>query len=257
MAQARDQQRRPRRRPPARVFWLRRLAVLGTAFLLVFAVGRLLTGSSDASDSGTSNPGAVQAGADVKTSGQPSTTSSGPTVTLPKGTRKPRKSRPPKPSPTPVAQPSGPCSPEDVVVTPEARDPVGGSDVVIALTFRTLESPACTFDVSAATVALNITSGSDAIWSTRQCPGAMPTTEVVARKDLATYVFVTWNGKRSDATCSRLTGWAYPGWYHVRVAALGGEPADEQFELARPQPTTVTSTVTPDPPKHTKKPKSG
>ena len=142
-----------------------------------------------------------------------------------------------------------------MVVAPEVRDPVGGGDVVIALMFRTLVSPACTFEVSAQTITLNITSGNDPIWSTRQCPGAVPTTNVVARKDVATYLFVTWNGKRSDATCSRLTEWALPGWYHVRVAALGGEPADEQFELARPQPATVTTTVTPEPPKHTKKPK--
>jgi hypothetical protein len=198
----------------------------------------------------------VQAGATLAASGDPSVTSSGPTITMPKGTKKPRKSRPPKPSPTPLAQPSGPCSPDDVVVAPEVRNPVGGSEVVIALSVRTLVSPACTFDVSARSVTMNITSGSDAIWSTRQCPAAVPTTTLVARKDLATYVFVTWNGKRSDATCSRLTDWAYPGWYHVRVAALGGEPADEQFELARPQPATITTTVTPEPPKHTKKPKT-
>ncbi len=255
MAQARDQERRPRRLP-ARVYWLRRIAVLGTAFLLVFAVGRLLVGSSDGSDSGPPDPGAMQAAAGTTPSGEPAATSSGPTITMPRGTKKPRKSRPPKPSPTPLAQPSGPCSPDDVVVTPEVRNPLGGSDVVIALMVRTLVSPACNFEVSPETLTMNITSGNDAIWSTRQCPAAMPTTSVVARKDLATYVFVTWNGKRSDATCSRLTDWALPGWYHVRVAALGGEPADEQFELARPQPATVTTTVTPKPPKHTKKPKA-
>ncbi len=237
------------RRLPARVYWVRRLAVLGTAALLVFATGRVLAGSSDGSDGGTGNPGAVQAAATLS----PSVTSSGPTILMPKGTKRPKKSRPPKP--TPLAQPSGPCTPQDVVVTPEARSPIGGSDVVIALTFHTLVAAACTFDVSATSVTMNITSGHDDIWSTTQCPGAMPTTNLVVRRDVATYVYVTWNAKRSDATCSRLTDWAYPGWYHVEVAALGGEPADEQFELAAPQPATVTSTVTPDPPKHTKKPR--
>jgi hypothetical protein len=103
---------------------------------------------------------------------------------------------------------------------------------------------------------MNITSGHDPIWSTRQCPAAMPTSSLVVRRDVAAYVYVTWNARRSDETCSRLTDWAYPGWYHVKVAALGGEPADEQFQLAAPQPATVTTTVTPDPPKHTKKPKN-
>ena len=130
---------------------------------------------------------------------------------------------------------------------------------MFALSFRTLASPACTFDVSAKTITMSITSGADPIWSSVQCPAKIPTTNVVARKDLATYVFVTWNGRRADATCSNRTEWALPGWYHVRVAALGGEPADEQFELAAPLPATVTTTVIPDPEptKKPKKPKNG
>jgi hypothetical protein len=252
MASPRPQTRRPRR-PPARVFWVRRVAVLGTAFLLVFALGRLLVGSSDGSDSGPLDAGAVQAGATLG----PTDASTGPEIQVPKGTKKPRTSRPPKPTPTPLAQPSGPCSPEDVAVTPEVRDPIGGGDVVVALLFRTLVTPACTFDVAARSVMLTITSGSDFIWSSRHCPGSIPTTNVVARKDVATYVYVTWDAKRSDATCSRLTDWAMPGWYHVRVAVLGGEPADEQFELARPTAGTITKTVTPKPTQPTKKPKPG
>jgi hypothetical protein len=234
---------------------VRRIAVLGTAMLLVFAVGRLLVGSSDGADSGPANPGAVQAAATLGPTVTPSVVSSAPDIQKPKGTKKPRKSRPGYPTPRPLAQPSGPCAPEDVAVTPEARTPIGGADVVIALSIRTLLSPACTFDVSSKTVTVSISSGSDPIWSTRQCPRAVPTTTVVARNDLATYVFVTWTGRRSDDTCSRLTEWARPGWYHVRVAALGGEPADEQFELAAPQPATITTTVIPEPTKHTKKPK--
>ena len=46
-----------------RVYWVRRLAVLGTATLLVFALGRMLVGGSDGSDSGSDDPGAVQAAA--------------------------------------------------------------------------------------------------------------------------------------------------------------------------------------------------
>lgn len=227
------------------------MAVLGTAFLLVFALGRLLVGSSDGADAGSGDVGAKQ----VAATAGPTGSSTGAEIQVPKGTKKPRKSRPPKPSPTPLAQPSGPCLPEDVAVTPEVRDPVGGGDVVVALLFRTLSSPACTFEVSARSVMMTITSGSDFIWSSRQCPRAVPTTSVVARKDVATYVYVTWNAKRSDATCSHLTDWAMPGWYHVRVAVLGGEPADEQFELARPTAETITKTVTPKPTKNTKKPK--
>ncbi len=237
------------RRLPARVYWTRRLAVLGTAALLVFATGRLLTGSSDASDD--PDPGAVQ----VAGTPTAAASSTGPKIQMPKGTKKPRKSRPPKPTPTPLAQPDGPCATEDVAVVPEVQDPVGGGDITIRLALHTLTSPACTWEVSPKTLTVSITSGHDDIWSTRQCPRAVPASNVVVRRDVATFVNVVWHGKRSDSTCSPRTQWALPGWYHVHVAALGGEPADEQFELTAPPQPTVTVTATPDPPKHTKKPK--
>ncbi len=239
-----------RRRLPARVYWFRRVAVLGTALLTVFAVGRVLVGSSDGSDADP-GPSAVQAAATLT----PSASSSGPDIQMPKGTKKPRKSRAPKPTPTPLAQPTGPCSPGDVVVTPEVRDPIGGGDIVISLSLHTLVADACTWEVSDKTLTLKITSGRDDIWSSRQCPQAIIDSSAVVRREVASYVSVTWNAKRSDANCSRLTEWAMPGWYHVRVAAFGGEPADEQFELFAPQPATITTTTTPEPPKHTKKPK--
>lgn len=239
------------------MYWTRRLAVLGTAALMVFAVGRLLTGGSDAADTAT-DAGAVQVAATLAATAGPTLGPSipaptGPTIIVPDGTGTPQNEETVQASP--LAQPSGPCTPQDVVVTPEVRSNVGGSDVVVALSFHTVVAAACTFEVSAKSVTMNITSGHDPIWSTRQCPGAVPASNLVVRRDVAAYVYVTWNAKRSDDTCSRLTEWALPGWYHVKVAALGGEPADEQFELVAPQPGTVTQTVTPDPPEKTKKPK--
>src|SRR5688572_26299301 len=131
------------RRLPTRVYWVRRLAVLATAALMVFALGRLLVGGSDGSDSASADPGAVQVAATLS----PSVSSTGPTILMPKGTKQPEHSKPPKPTPTPIAQPSGPCAPEDVAITPEVRSNVGGSDVVVALTLRTMVAAACTFDV--------------------------------------------------------------------------------------------------------------
>jgi len=75
---------------------------------------------------------------------------------------------------------------------------------------------------------------------------------VVVRKDHPAKVFLGWRGQRSDSTCSRTTAWAQPGWYHVKAAAFGSEPADLQFELKKPVPPTIT----PDPePKKDKKEK--
>jgi hypothetical protein len=144
-----------------------------------------------------------------------------------------------------LAAPEGTCSDSDVSVTPQVDHAVAGRDVKIVLLLRTLTSPACTWQTGRKSLALDITSGKDAIWSSRECPRAIPVQDVVVRKDVTTRLPVTWNARRSDQTCSRLTEWAMPGFYHVTAAALGAEPADAQFELTTPVAGTVTKTASP------------
>ena len=237
---------RPRGPLPPRVYWVRRLLVLGVAALLVVGLGRLLTAGSDASDAGSTGDRARQAAAEP---------SSGPTAGEPgkkrsKGQGKKGKKNRETAPPTPVlAQPTGPCANDDIVATPVLTEAYGGADVLIGIELRTQVSAACTWTVSPDSLTLKITSGTDDIWSSRECPRAVPTRNLVVRQAVATKVGVRWNAKRSDESCSTLTDWARPGWYHVVAAALAGEPTDVQFELLRPEPSIVTKTVTqaPDP----------
>ncbi len=113
------------------------------------------------------------------------------------------------------------------------------------MTLTTLSSPACTWDVSSKVMAVKVTSGSDRIWSTQECSGAVPKQSVVVRKDHPVDVSVAWNGQRSDSDCTRSTAWAEPGYYHVVAASFGAEPVDVQFELKSPVPRTITATPTP------------
>ena len=143
------QQRRPRRRVPARVYWVRRLAVLGTAFLLVFAVGRLLVGSSDGADSDHRTParcrpppaparrrpvGRRRAGRDPAAEGH----QEAPQVPAAEADH-PRRwpSRAGRARPTTWSSRRR-CATRSVAAMSS-----------IALMFRTLVSPACTFEVSA------------------------------------------------------------------------------------------------------------
>lgn len=96
-------------------------------------------------------------------------------------------------------------------------------------------------------VTVSIISGKDDIWTSRECPAAVPTRMLVVRKAVSVKVGVRWSGRRSDDECSRSTDWALAGYYHVIAAALGGEPTDVQFQLRRPPNTVVTETVTPSP----------
>jgi len=213
--------------------------VLGTALLLVFAFARLLGAGSDAS----SEAEAAQVAADQTTpTSVPTSALTSPASTGPEQGKPGRNDT----SQAPVlAEPDGPCADEDVMVSPEVKDAVAGRDVHISLKLSTVESEACTWEVSRDTLTLKITSGKDDIWSTRQCPRAIIGREMVLRRDSTTSVGVTWNARRSDDECSRLTEWALPGFYHVEVAALAGEPTDEQFELKAPTAPVITRSPSP------------
>jgi hypothetical protein len=223
---------------PARTYWIRRAMVLGTAVLLLFGIARALGAGSDASTRPGAQAQAKQAAA------APTTTIDlpEPAVTATENGRSKRKS---EEKVVPLAEPDGPCEDEDVAVTPTVKNPVAGRDVTFVLELRTILSEACTWEVSPETLTLKVTSGDDEIWTSRQCPHAVRHEEVTLRRDHTTRVDVTWDARRSDEDCSRLTKWALPGWYHVATAALAGEPSDLQFELERPDPKHVTKTVEP------------
>jgi hypothetical protein len=218
--------------------------VLGTALLLVVGIARLLGGGSDASSDG-------DVAAQVAAGGTPSTvvSSSLPVTPSDSTTYQPGRHRPSGQQSSqapPLATPDGTCTNDDVAVTPKVDNAVGGRDVLVVLQLRTLSSEACTWRVSADSLAVTITSGPDDIWSTRDCPKAIPVRDVVVRRAVTTNVGVTWrNARRSDETCSLRTAWANPGWYHVTASALGGEPSDLQFELTTPIAGTITRTATP------------
>lgn len=234
---------RPRGPLPARVYWARRLLVTALALALVLGVARLLGGTVGDEP----GPSAQPVAADASTPGPSSTTSSPPSTSpVPTVTTAGPRARGGRGAAAPLASPTGACPNSDVVVAPSVTPPAyGGKPVLLTMTLTTQQSPACTWVVSADSLVVKVTSGEDRIWSTQQCPGAVPTREVVVRRDAAVTVAVAWNGQRSDAECSRYTDWALPGFYHVTAAAFGADPLDEQFELVPPLRPTVTRTPSP------------
>jgi hypothetical protein len=237
---------------PARIYWTRRLVFLGVPLLLVVVIAQVLGGSSD--DTGEEQARVVSSEVTGAQTPAPSEDEADPEDSPAPGAKgKKRK----KVAPAPVlAEPTGDCTDSDIVATPDLKKAPGGSKVPITVNLRTREAEACTWEVSPETFTVTITSGSDHIWSSRECPASIPTQEVVVRRVVDAPVEVTWHARRSDATCSRFTDWAMPGYYHVKVAALGGEPTDVQFRLVAPEAPVVIKTVEPKPePKKDKKDK--
>lgn len=221
---------------PAGVYWRRRFFVLALTSTLVFLVASLLTGGGGEP---AADGVASQAAAEPSPSDGPTTTSDEAATDKPKKKRKERPSEERTPEPPPLATPVGSCIDSDVQVSPTVESAVAGRPVTITLQLRTLVSEACTWRAGANHVTVKVTSGSDDIWSTRECPGAVPQREVVVRRDATSTLDVTWNARRSNNGCPGLSEYAGTGFYYVAAAALGGEPADVQFELQAPSPEVI------------------
>lgn len=227
---------------PPRVYWVRRLMALGIAMLLVIGIAQMLGGSSD----GSSPPDTASKVADTTPLTDNSTMSAlgtnGPSTDASKHHRKNADD-----PVTRLAMPSGPCKASDVAITPSVPKPVAGGDITLVLDISSVETPACTWSLSGKTMALRITSGNDLIWTSRECPHAIPTHDVVVRQAEPTRVKLTWDARRSEPGCPVQTEWALPGTYHLDVAALAGQPQDISFLLTAPTPDQVTKTVHPHP----------
>ena len=85
-----------------------------------------------------------------------------------------------------MPEPTGPCLEDDILVQPVVEKAVAGTDVMIGLELRTRTAEACTWQVSPDHLTLKVTSGSDDIWASRECPRAVPVTDVVVRQDFTT-----------------------------------------------------------------------
>ena len=220
----------PRGRLPRRVYWVRRGLVLGVALLLVFGFGKLLGGT------GKDNPGpAIKANTSSAKQAPGSSATIGPVAPSRKVRTK---------AVVPLLPPSGDCRDDEVRVLPSVPRAWAGAPIVIRIQLRGTQ-PACTFEVSPESMVVKIVSGQDRIWSSQDCPTAIPTKELVVRSGQPVEVPVIWSGRRSDDECNGLLDWALPGFYHVYAAALGSTPTDVQFEMTRAAPLVITQTPTP------------
>jgi hypothetical protein len=223
---------RPRGPLPPRVYWVRRgfvLLVVLVLLAIVWGLARLLGGGSDGGGGGGRSASPVVAEREPTSS--PSATQEARSDL--EARRERRKARQEAKEEEAPAKPSGPCLDSDVVVTPEVVEPyVGRPEVVLRLT--SVESEACTWDVTSDSVFLVISDDKGPLWSSQDCPAAIPSEEVVVRQELAAEVEVAWNGKQSDRDCSEATDWVWPGEYVATAVARGAvTPVEVEFEMTR------------------------
>jgi hypothetical protein len=93
------------------------------------------------------------------------------------------------------------------------------------------EGSSCTLSLGPDSVVVQLTSGPDRIWSSDNCPEALPTKNVrVSSGSPARYTF-RWDGFRSTRGCRNDVTMAKPGGYWVHAALLGGEPTEAYFTV--------------------------
>ncbi|MEP9384987.1 hypothetical protein [Nocardioides sp. KR10-350] len=223
---------------PSSVYWRRRLVVLTLALLLVVVIAKLLGLGSDGSSGHAATDVAADASPTVTVTVSPSGSSA------PPQTWRGQHSNATAPTSTALPTPSGDCAPSDLKVTPTVTNAYAASPVTVMLQLQTEESPACTWHASSDSLQVRISgAGGATVWSTVDCPQAVPAADLTVYRDTPTNFPLTWLGHRSDDSCSVHTPWARAGTYRVVAAALGGEPTEATFELAVPgsTPTPTTS----------------
>ena len=240
---------RPRARLPRRVYWVRRLVLL-LVVTVVLGTGYGLVSALAASWRGGAGPTLVRTtGAEARgtPTAEPSSRSSPPSA--PPASSPEDRRRAPRATREPLPEPEGVCPDADVVVAPNVTEAHVGQPIRIVLEVSTVATPACTWDVGPDSVFLKVVrddASAEVVWSSQHCPDAMPTAQVVARRQHAAEVVVSWSGQISDPECSEVADWVLPGRYRALSVARGAvTPLDEGFRLKKAVPEVLVVPPTP------------
>ncbi|TQL66606.1 hypothetical protein FB381_0469 [Nocardioides albertanoniae] len=211
--------------------------MLAIVLLLIVGISRLFVGGSDEPDD-TASQVADKPAATVTVTptpdADPSKQAGDATGGKPEKPGKPEKSTSSAPP-----EPTGECSPSDVILKPAVTNGYAEDNVTIPLEVRTAKAAACIWKVSDDALQVRISQkGGDLVWSTVACPKAVPTKDIVLRRDTVTTLPLTWSGRRIVADeCTGHGPWVKPNFFVIVASALGGEPSSATFGLYKPGST--------------------
>lgn len=222
---------------PPRVYWLRRLLLLILVLGLLWVLVRVLGGGDDPAgrQPDASDP-ASEAASDPDTSPTPTSRQ------IRRAEQRAEQADLRAHKVQDVAQtldgPSGPCDLTLVRTAPQVVQPAyAGAAVTIQIGLMTDQPTACALDLHPDRILLSVSSDDAPLWSSTECPDAVPQRELVLRPLWTSTVDVQWSGQRSGRRCAADAAFATPGEYELQVAALTGEPSSFDFTLAAPPAT--------------------
>ncbi|HLR56237.1 MAG TPA: hypothetical protein VK096_05700 [Actinomycetales bacterium] len=190
---------RPVGSEPARVYWVRRLVVLAVLVVVLIGAGFLISGVFGSSDDADPEPTAA------------------PTKT------------------EEVSSPDAACDPKDLSLTlnDPAEEVEAGKEAAFDVGVTNNSADPCTVDVGDESRVLTITSGSDRIWSSADCPSEDDDSRLVLlRPGSAKVNTVIWDGKRSDEKCDSDLPQPRTGTYKLEVEMEDVESVEHSFNIS-------------------------
>jgi hypothetical protein len=233
---------------PARTYWIRRALILGVVVIVVIIVLAVVIGSvgspaaaddpppgdptlTTGSSSSTVNPATITPTATPTTYGSssPSTASTPSLKSTPTSL-----ARTAAPSPTPTKIVPVACQPATLRATLTGKQSLKPkAHNTFALSLINGAPIACVLTLNAKNYELKIYSGTDPIWSSRDCASLVkPTTKTLASQQALEWE-LTWNGRRSRAGCRQRPEIPKAGTYFATSQYAGAAPVQLRMILHR------------------------
>jgi hypothetical protein len=252
---------------PEQVYWRRRLLVMAAALLLVALVVALVvagtstgsavsaqpspppvtapapasvTPSAFATPSVTTTPSVTSTpsstAASDPASPQPSLSAGSSASASASSSRSPSASTSPKasPSPSPKRTKTAParCSASDLRTTLVGKQKLKPKQATtFALSLINGSDATCIVSVQPTSFELKIYSGTDRIWSTRDCSTAVKTVRKKLAGEQALEWTMAWNGRRSRDNCKNRAEIPKPGTYFATAQLDGAKPVQLRMIL--------------------------
>lgn len=233
---------------PARVYWIRRIAVLLALVLVIGLVVAVVSrigadasdgepGSETASPTATEDPGddagAEDAGSD-DADGSDSGTDEAPTASDDAGSDEADAGGGDAAEPAAAADAgtARECAPGDVQVSlaSDAASYAADKDPTFAVEVSLVGDEPCLVDVNDATRELVIVSGPAHVWSSAECVEPEPRLLLLGPGQVDSQA-IRWTRNRTDAACTPGLPDALPGTYRATVTLLGQQTEELVFTL--------------------------
>ena len=234
---------------PARTYWIRRALIIGAALIIVIILLAVVIGSigspAAADDPPPGDP-SLSAGASSSTEVSPATITPTAMVSATPGDTA---------SPSPIGTPSLNGTPTSLVTTaapsptPTKIVPVACQPSLLRATLTGKQSLkpkapntfalslingapiACVLTLKPQNYELKIYSGTDRIWSSKDCATLVkPTTKLLASQQALEWR-MTWNGRRSRTGCKQRPELPKPGTYFATSQYAGAAPVQLRMIL--------------------------